>query len=171
MKVKIETQNYEKAEVDYKNGMSYKEIAEKYNVKLNTVKSWKRRYEWIRDCTQKKGCIGAEMQNLGNKFEVVKIDLLSQLKANGTFGEQYIDLVETYMELFKIRNELIEDIKARGVSVEYNNGKQVGIKKNDSISDLNKTIGQMQSLMNDLGLKPSANINYNNNDSEEDNDL
>lgn len=33
--------------------MKYKDIAEKYNVSLNTVKSWKTRYKWSRD--NKKG--------------------------------------------------------------------------------------------------------------------
>ena len=51
--------NYELAEIDYKSGMKYKDIAEKYNVSLNTVKSWKTRY-WGKGadkkvCTQKKG--------------------------------------------------------------------------------------------------------------------
>ncbi|MEK3784120.1 phage terminase small subunit [Paenibacillus sp. FSL R5-0810] len=36
------------AEQDYVNGMKYKEIAEKYGVSLNTVKSWKQRYGWER---------------------------------------------------------------------------------------------------------------------------
>lgn len=40
--------NYEQAEKDYINGMKYKEIAEKYGVSLDTVKSWKMRYGWIR---------------------------------------------------------------------------------------------------------------------------
>lgn len=39
----------ENAELDYMNGMKYKEIAEKYNVSLNTVKSWKTRYKWSKD--------------------------------------------------------------------------------------------------------------------------
>lgn len=34
---------------DYLKGMKYKEIAEKHNVSLNTVKSWKTRYKWSRD--------------------------------------------------------------------------------------------------------------------------
>ena len=39
---------YELAELDYINGMKYKEIAEKYNTTINTVKSWKTRYKWSR---------------------------------------------------------------------------------------------------------------------------
>ncbi len=34
-------------------GMKYKEIAEKYGVTINTVKSWKKRYNWCRDGTKK----------------------------------------------------------------------------------------------------------------------
>ncbi len=41
--------NYELAENDYISGMKYKEIAEKYNVTINTVKSWKQRYDWSKD--------------------------------------------------------------------------------------------------------------------------
>lgn len=37
------------AEQDYIQGMKYKDIAEKYEVSINTVKSWKRRYEWSRE--------------------------------------------------------------------------------------------------------------------------
>ena len=59
--------NYELAYEDYRKGMKYKEIAEKYGVTLNTVKSWKTRYKWSKDpkkgvhtksekvCTQKGG--------------------------------------------------------------------------------------------------------------------
>ncbi|WP_222424339.1 terminase small subunit [Kurthia sp. Dielmo] len=36
-------EKYELAKVDYDNGMKYKDIAEKYGVTLNTVKSWKTR--------------------------------------------------------------------------------------------------------------------------------
>lgn len=36
-------EKYELAEKDYKEGMKYKEIAEKYDVSINTVKSWKTR--------------------------------------------------------------------------------------------------------------------------------
>ncbi|WP_160045567.1 phage terminase small subunit [Paenibacillus sp. USDA918EY] len=41
-------ESYVLAEQDYMAGMKYKEIAEKYGVSLNTVKSWKQRYGWDR---------------------------------------------------------------------------------------------------------------------------
>lgn len=57
MNGEVKTTNAELAYQDYLNGMKYKEIAEKYGVTINTVKSWKTRYKWSKDgkkvCTQK----------------------------------------------------------------------------------------------------------------------
>ena len=39
---------WELAEIDYVAGMKYREIAEKYGVSINTVKSWKVRHSWDR---------------------------------------------------------------------------------------------------------------------------
>jgi uncharacterized protein YjcR len=44
------------AEQDYMSGMKYQEIADKYDVSINTVKSWKKRHGWSR----KKGAPAAE---------------------------------------------------------------------------------------------------------------
>lgn len=57
MNEKVRAPNSDLAYVDYCKGMKYKEIAEKYSVTINTVKSWKTRYKWSKDdkkvCTQK----------------------------------------------------------------------------------------------------------------------
>lgn len=42
-------EKYVLAEKDYIKGMKYKDIAEKYEVSINTVKSWKKRYSWNRN--------------------------------------------------------------------------------------------------------------------------
>lgn len=67
-------EKYELAERDYIGGMKYKDIAAKYEVSLNTVKSWKKRYGWDRKgCTQKKKGAhkkkvhGNTIAQLGNK--------------------------------------------------------------------------------------------------------
>lgn len=68
--------NYELAERDYMAGMKYKEIAEKYNVSINTVKSWKTRHGWVKGvhtktqkvCTQKQ-------QNIINEKEADVMDV------------------------------------------------------------------------------------------------
>ena len=36
------------AEKDYVKGMKYKDLAEKYGVSINTIKSWKKRHGWER---------------------------------------------------------------------------------------------------------------------------
>lgn len=36
----------EQAKQDYLEGMKYKELAEKYSVSINTIKSWVKRYNW-----------------------------------------------------------------------------------------------------------------------------
>jgi uncharacterized protein YjcR len=38
----------EQAKEDYLKGLKYKELAEKYGVTINTIKSWKQRYNWDR---------------------------------------------------------------------------------------------------------------------------
>lgn len=65
----------QRAETDYMSGMKYKEIAEKYSVTINTVKSWKTRYQWSRGdkksvhtkknkvCTQKQRKRGGQPGN------------------------------------------------------------------------------------------------------------
>lgn len=67
-------EKYKLAEKDYMRGMKYKDIAEKYGVSINTVKSWKKRYDWNRKgCTQKKKGAhknkvhGNTIAQLGNK--------------------------------------------------------------------------------------------------------
>lgn len=147
----------ENAYKDYIEGKKYSEIADKNGVSINTIKSWKRRFNWERNSHTKKGAKSKRVQELGNTIaKEIKEDLLKQLEENETYGKHYEDLINDYMSLWDIKNRLIEDIKDRGVSVEWNNGKQSGKKKNDSIPELNKTSAQMLKILNDLGLKPSV---------------
>ncbi|PGR97605.1 phage terminase small subunit [Bacillus thuringiensis] len=41
-------QKYELAQEDYMQGMKYKDIAEKHEVSINTIKSWRKRHGWNR---------------------------------------------------------------------------------------------------------------------------
>lgn len=55
---------------DYQKGMKYKDIAQKYNVSLNTVKSWQKRNKWTREkCAPEtqKGCTPKRGAQPGNK--------------------------------------------------------------------------------------------------------
>lgn len=79
--------NYILAEVDYVEGMKYKDIAAKYGVSINTVKSWKKRYAWSRDkkeCT-KKGC--TQNKKGAHKKEAVADDV-KQVVENDQLTDQ-----------------------------------------------------------------------------------
>jgi len=68
---KIKATNAELAYQDYLKGMKYKEIAEKYGVTINTVKSWKTRYKWSKDGKKsvhtKTGKVCTQKTKLGNQ--------------------------------------------------------------------------------------------------------
>ena len=59
----------EQAKTDYLKGMKYKDLAEKYGVTLNTIKSWKQRYSWDRKSVHTKDKKGAHERGApkGNK--------------------------------------------------------------------------------------------------------
>ncbi|MGN0416943.1 terminase small subunit [Anaerostipes faecalis] len=82
-----EEKNYILAEADYVAGMKYKDIAAKYDVSINTVKSWKKRYAWSRDkkeCT-KKGC--TQNKKCAHKKEAVAEDV-KQVVENDQLTDQ-----------------------------------------------------------------------------------
>jgi phage terminase small subunit len=83
-----EEKNYILAESDYVAGMKYKDIAAKYEVSINTVKSWKKRYAWSRN--KKTGCIqkGCTQNKKGaHKKEAVAEDV-SQVVINDGLTDQ-----------------------------------------------------------------------------------
>ena len=79
----VRAPNNELAYIDYLKGMKYKEIAEKYGVTINTVKSWKTRYKWSKDdkksvhtktekvCTQKSSKNNIEKEAIVEAVEQV----------------------------------------------------------------------------------------------------
>lgn len=71
----LKPQNYDLAYIDYCKGMKYKEIAEKYGVTINTVKSWKTRYKWLKDgkkvCTQNQKKVCTQNDHKKEKAEEV----------------------------------------------------------------------------------------------------
>lgn len=159
-------EHIEQAHKDYLDGMKYLDIAEKYNVTLNTVKSWKRRYHWEREkkTQAEKGVqmstnayLGAlpKKRTLLKQRKLIEVDLKKQLEDKGITQKHYIDLVNDYLTLWDIKNLLIADINNRGVVVTWSNGKQVSEKKNDNVNELNKTNSQMLRILADLGLKAS----------------
>lgn len=87
-------------------------------------------------------------------YRGIKKSLLSQLQIRGIKEAVYLDLVQDYMNLWVIKSQLNEDIKLRGVQVEYQHGaNQKGIKNNGSVEQYHKTNAQMLKLLSELGLK------------------
>lgn len=87
--------------------------------------------------------------------QIIKKDLIEQLKERGLESKShYVSLVDDYCRLWRVKNMLFDDIKKRGVNVEYNNGGgQKGFKRNDSVSEITRVNGQMLKILSELGLR------------------
>ena len=88
------------------------------------------------------------------KYKQLKESLLQQLKENENNAVYFVDLVETYMQLWTVCQKLNDDINERGVQIAYKNGNnQFGYKKNDSVNELSKTNAQMLKILAQLNIK------------------
>lgn len=83
-----EEKNYILAESDYVAGMKYKDIAAKYGVSMNTVKSWKKRYAWSRN--KKTGCIqkGCTQNKKGARKKEAVAEDVSRVVMNDELTDQ-----------------------------------------------------------------------------------
>jgi len=83
----------------------------------------------------------------------IKESLTMQLQDMRVTGDHFYDLVDDYMALWDIKNDLIKDIKTRGVAIPWQNSEtQKGTKKNDSVSELHKTNAQMLKILQQLNI-------------------
>ena len=87
-------------------------------------------------------------------YKKLKENLLSQLAEKNNDIPVFIDLVESYMDLWVVKELLTYDIAERGVYVITINGKgQEQPKKNDSVSELSKITAQMLKVLTQLKLE------------------
>lgn len=103
-------ENYQKAEADYMAGMKYRDIAEKYNTTINTVKSWKKRYNWDRKkgahkkekgCTQNKRSAPApRMQNDGTKETLQNEDLTPEQQLFCIYYSRTFNATQSYLKAY-----------------------------------------------------------------------
>ena len=126
-------EKYELAELDYKNGMKYKDIADKYEVSLNTVKSWKTRYKWCKDdkkvctqktkkvCTQKKGAVPQnKSEELNENIDIKHIsEVIDAYELDEVMGENLTDKQKLfcwyYARTFNVRSSALK----AGYSIHY----------------------------------------------------
>lgn len=87
-----EVKNYEQAFEDYLNGMKYKDIADKYGVTINTVKSWKSRH-WNAEKVAHKTKKVAHTPSRKGKGGAPPIRNKNALKT-GEFETIYFDMLE-----------------------------------------------------------------------------
>lgn len=84
----------------------------------------------------------------------IKTALLEQAVNKGLTQDYYADLINDYMTMWVVKQRLINDIKERGVNIEYKNGRnQYGIKQNESVVNLTKINSQMLKILDQLGLQ------------------
>ena len=175
--------------------MTYVKLADKYNVSVSTIKTWRKKFNLTRQKSENVSNLGTKKDNFMAKntkkttikkgtskrannrikkevlltyenatledYEAMREDLLNQLKNNGVAGLFYNDLVDVYMKMYTIKNQLILDIEERGVAIEWSNGKQTSVKRNDSLDGLHKTVAQMLNILTKLGLDIPENKNIN----------
>lgn len=138
---------HENAEKDYIAGMKYREIADKYGVTENTVKSWKTRYKWIRGNKkkQKKECAHKTEKVCTQKIEPeIPFEEL----------ERYEDELTERMQLFcvyfmKTHNATRSYIKAYGCEYQTAAASASRLLKNDKIKAFidELKVHQMSQLM------------------------
>ena len=84
----------------------------------------------------------------------IKKDLLEQLEKRGMTQKFYTSLVDDYISLWEVKNQLLKNIEENGVTIIYNNGGgQQGQKKNDCVPELYRISAQMLKLLSELGLR------------------
>lgn len=105
----------EQAEKDYMAGMKYKDIAAKYDVSINTVKSWKNRYGWQRGNSKKDASPPKRVHTKPEKGAHKKEDASGELTPSQELfcqlvGGQRLPLYRAYMIAFKIKRKSLESI-------------------------------------------------------------
>lgn len=80
-------ENWELAYEDYKSGMKRKDIAQKYNVSINTVKSWKQRHWNKKEGAPPKRKKGAPLKNENASGRTPKKDENQNARKHGFFAK------------------------------------------------------------------------------------
>lgn len=97
--------------------------------------------------------------------------MLAQLAERGDDTAIFKDIVNDYVALWVVKQNLIKDIAERGVNLPYKNGRyQSGFKQNESVMNLLKINTRMMKILSDLGLK-TVEAESGNEDDGGDNDI
>lgn len=87
----------QQANTDYVKGMKYKDIAEKYDVSINTVKSWKKRYDWQREKGAPKNKKGCTQNKLGAHKKEIELKSSSSVVQRTSEVDTNIDIEQLFV--------------------------------------------------------------------------
>lgn len=137
-------QNYELAENDYMSGMKYKDIADKYGVTLNTVKSWKKRYAWDRKkcahknekvCTQNKQNKAVNKEPVADEVESVlqNTELTEKQRLFCLYFTKYFNATKAYKKAYQC-DEYTARVNASRMLTNANIKKELEILKKEKMN-------------------------------------
>lgn len=91
--------------------------------------------------------------------------LKDQLKRKGAKEYHFEKLVDDYISLFGIKEELKKDIEEHGIRVTAFSAKGIPMEKiNPAVTEITKVSTQMLKILDKLGISPDANISGDGND-------
>ena len=93
-------------------------------------------------------------ETIKTKKEDIKEDLQNQLLSQNRFGKQFDDMVDDYLYFVELKERLKYDININGMRYKTTGGNGfTTYKPNESVERLQKTNGQMLTILEKLGLK------------------
>ena len=130
----VKATNAELAYQDYLKGMKYKEIAEKYGVTINTVKSWKTRYKWSKDSKKsvhtKTGKVCTQKNNKNNVKKEAIAEAVDQVIENAELTDKQRLFCVLYVKCFNATKAY-----QKAYEVDYNTAASIGYRslENDGV--------------------------------------
>ena len=83
----------------------------------------------------------------------IKDSLMDQLKKSNMVGDHFENMVEDYLYLWELKEQLQYDIKENGLRITTINGNGIQVSKpNESVQNLGKVTSSMSKVLSDLGL-------------------
>lgn len=130
----VKATNAELAYQDYLKGMKYKEIAEKYGVTINTVKSWKTRYKWSKDGKKsvhtKTGKVCTQKNDKNNAKKEAITEAVEQVIENAELTDKQRLFCVLYVKCFNATKAY-----QKAYEVDYNTAASIGYRllENDGV--------------------------------------
>lgn len=132
------------AQHDYELGMKYKDIATKYGVSINTVRSWKTRYKWQRNKSKKDAHINQNDVHTKRPTS----EAIEQLNESNLKDKQKAFVLE-YLRLFNATQAYFNVY-----DVDYSNAKTAGPRLLENVG-VQKQIKQIRKAkLKELAIKP-----------------